>query len=172
MLALELLDGPRNLTFMTRKGTQITYGRGVVLTPAGARQARMIEDEYPGRVERKALTGRYNCHGLTFANRRGHFNLTKAEWDTIIGDDEYHQVGPDEVRVGDMIAYFEFLGVSHTGIVLKVESGANQVRQIMDLSKWGNAGEFVHEQYDCPYAKGAEIRYYREGKSDGKLAES
>jgi len=109
------------------------------------------------RGARCAPTGRYNCHGMTFAGRR------TGIWEPlvvrqILADDGYEEVRPSEVMPGDIILYFTANGdVEHSGVVLELPSFLGYP---LVCSKWGCFRELVHWAHQCPYSLES-IKYYR-----------
>ena len=114
-------------------------------------------------------SGRYNCHGLTFASRRtgippaGEPERAAQIVLEILRRDRYAKV-PDP-QVGDVVVYrasrlddlSQALDVDHTGIVCAVEELGHQV---FVWSKWGELGEFRH-RVDCSPYDGALVEYWR-----------
>lgn len=112
-------------------------------------------------VEKHSPTYCYNCHGLTFGNRRGWLN--DAEF--VLSEENYSLLSnKDDILSGDIIAYYEVRGgnkeLTHTGIV--VDNNGYLLETILDdsqdvqidvLSKWGALGEFIHSHTKNPYFK-------------------
>lgn len=115
----------------------------------------------PSCVRRVGPTTCYNCHGLTFASRRGWLN----DVELVIKSERYRQLVPsDYIYSGDIIEYVKNQRTIHTGIVLHVtphdltcESISNGTVKV--LSKWGQQGEFIHDFDKSPY--GVEVRILR-----------
>jgi len=104
---------------------------------------------------------RYNCHGLTFANRRSWISEL-SEIPKILHDDGYTQVRDEDVLPGDIVVYYSGRGrAEHSGIVVG-RDGAQGVRIPIVLSKWAWACEVIHGVGQCPYAS-PDTRYYRLG---------
>jgi len=118
-----------------------------------------LERDWGNRVHfRTSLSPVYNCHGLTFSSRR--CRITDNDFITLIlHDDEYEIISETNAEPGDIIVYYdEDGGPTHSGIV--VEQGtASRLKIPRILSKWGIAGEVLHNAPECPY--GPERRYFR-----------
>jgi hypothetical protein len=107
----------------------------------------------------------YNCHGLTFANRRTSVPQTVLP---ILEDDGFNQVSEKEARVGDIVLYVSPRGdVVHSGFVVRCDSveivaGSKSVVPVI-WSKWGKGYEMVHPVGECPYLEdeGSGTQYYR-----------
>ncbi len=111
-----------------------------------------------GALPRTGPTPRYNCHGLTFANRRTCITEDDAVA-LILSDDDYIEVPREEVMQGDVIVYYNDKGAYyHSGIVLTKPAPDNMwVPRV--CSKWGKGRELVHAGNHSPY--GFNVRYYR-----------
>ena len=112
-----------------------------------------------------APTGRYNCHGLTFAGRRTNIprpgETSRGLIDTILRQDRFAPI-PDSlsVQVGDIALWRREGDVDHTGIVVSVQTEAP--RTVFVWSMWGGLGEFVHPAQATPYDD-CQIEYWRLG---------
>ncbi len=61
----------------------------------------------------------YNCHGLTFGNRRTQVDDSYKTISGILLDDGFDQIPESEVRLGDIVVYYDGEGnAAHSGIVL------------------------------------------------------
>jgi hypothetical protein len=115
--------------------------------------------QYFGIEMRRPATGHYNCHGLVFANRRGAI-YSPEDVVHLIGDDGYRKVESNEqVRLGDLAVYYDGEQIDHTGIVIELRPvGGGGVTIPWVLSKWGPAGEYIHNIHVSPY--GSDVRYF------------
>ena len=101
-------------------------------------------------------TGQYNCHGLVFANRRARvYELKDLQF--IREDDGYREIDARDVVAGDLIVYYQGEEIVHTGIVLNPQ-WVGQIFVPSVLSKWGDAGEYIHAYNQCPY--GTNVHYW------------
>lgn len=108
---------------------------------------------FPNAKRRRAATEKYNCHGMSFANRR------TGIWSSdpipmILEDDGFRAIAASQVHVGDLVVYY-YLGALfwHTGIVVdvpKIDSPEAEKRMTV-MSKWGELGEYIHSVGDDPY---------------------
>lgn len=125
---------------------------------------QFLEREWQGQVTFKtSLTPIYNCHGMTFATRRCRITEAK-DIDLILKDDQYKEVPEDDAQPGDIIIYFDENGEpNHSGIVIECSGGiiGSKCHRFVPLilSKWGGAGEAIHNAPQCPY--GNVRRYYK-----------
>lgn len=108
---------------------------------------------YSEAIYRRRGTRKYNCHGLTFANRRT-WIANPDDIFIILKDDEYRKISLNKVVTGDIIVYYKEnrIEISHTGIVISVGT-FNDMPVPFILSKWAYCGEFIHRYTDCPYFK-------------------
>ena len=119
--------------------------------------ARDLPKAHPKAIQRTPLSPTYNCHGLTFANRRTRIENT-AEIHKIVDDDQYHEVPLPNVLPGDVAIYYAEDGdANHSGLVVDVPDTLGPII----CSKWGAAGEYVHALRDCPKMYGPVIKFYR-----------
>jgi hypothetical protein len=164
-----LLPPPEaNIVSQTRKGNNIPNEVGFVLTPLRVQQAReQIRDIYPTSrffEERKGPTGAYNCHGLTFINRRA-WIVSGDAIQMILVDDQYQSLPVEQATAGDVVIYRDRDGdIEHSGVVIYRETSGSLTAPIV-LSKWGMAGEYLHRFNNCPFGAGG-ITFWREGKND------
>ena len=116
--------------------------------------------DYPlVRALRAGPSGRYNCHGMTFASRRtGIWNAATVQ--QILIDDGYRSVPVRSVIGGDIIIYHAKSGdIEHSGVVLEPPV-PDHLNMPLVCSKWGMSGEMIHWAHYCPYETDF-IRYYR-----------
>jgi hypothetical protein len=110
-----------------------------------------------GAELRTRATGRYNCHGLTFASRRTCIE-DAAVIEKILEDDNYVPVAPEQVRPGDVVIYYDDGVISHSGIVVEVLPESKRWPKV--VSKWGpNGAEFLHWVHRSEY--GQDYKYFR-----------
>ena len=108
-------------------------------------------------------TGRYNCHGLTFASRRTNIppagDPNSLQVKDLLARDRYSlRVGTP--RPGDIVSYTSAHGeIIHTGVVVRIDVLGDS-RQIIVLSKWGGLGECEHHVNACPDAPDSKIEYW------------
>lgn len=131
-------------------------------------------EEHPSGLQlvvRKRPNSEYNCHGLTFLNRRAWLSSV-PNVDMILDDDHYDMIEPHNVIIGDIAIYYEMLPdmenktIIHTGVVvgqpeelqlslntqLSVYSTTELERKFpWVLSKWGSWGEYIHRANYGPY---------------------
>jgi hypothetical protein len=110
--------------------------------------------KYPNCVFKGTSTPLYNCHGMTFASRRtGVFEDEVIN--KIIKEDNYIPVkNEQEVMVGDIVIYYQYGGISHSGIVVQTEN-VGGVPNIKIWSKWKFFKEVIHPVGESPYSLGA-----------------
>lgn len=103
-------------------------------------------------------SGRYNCHGLTFASRRTNVPSAGMDDGPVVADilrrDGYGKI-IGQPQVGDVAVYRNEAGqIEHTGVVCRIDppqtSGGYSV--VWVWSMWGQFGEFEHKSNVSPYA--------------------
>jgi hypothetical protein len=155
---------PGSIPLTTRFGQEIPNVQDPDPPPSKAEKlVALLRKKHPFVIFRRPPSGQYNCHGLTFANRRTCILDPKAVC-TILEDDEYRTIRLREVQQGDIAVFKEGGEISHTGIVLEVIEGeppGRGLRNIRIISKWGPAGEYVHMVSDGPYSQ-ADVGYWTE----------
>jgi hypothetical protein len=105
-------------------------------------------------------SGTYNCHGMTFANRRTGI-YESSEIYKILTDDNYRQVSIDDTLPGDIALYFDESGdITHSGIVVKEIEAGGYLKIPFIISKMGMLHEVKHSAFICPYDS-RNIKYYR-----------
>lgn len=107
----------------------------------------------------------YNCGGLVFGSRR--VWIEPEEFLRILEDDGYELI-TDSPSPGDIVLYGTSLdpeGIAHVGVVhhAPVASSPQADHEILVRSKWGDAGEYVHEMRDVPeqFGQPLETRRFR-----------
>lgn len=147
---------PGSIPLYTRKGREISNVQDSDPAPTQVErvQSRSRRD-YPRAIERRPPSGQYNCHGLTFANRRTCIRDPK-DVAKVLEDDGFRGVRLSEVEPGDLVIYLDGSDISHSGIILEVVPGypeGSMLRGLKVLSKWGSAGEYIHMATEGPYAR-------------------
>lgn len=145
----------RSIKVETRQGTAIDNQQDWdELTPFYLKQVKDWENKHkpPEAIHGSFASPVYNCHGLTFASRRTCiFDIA-----CIIKDDDYCEVEPSKVRLGDIVVYYSGGDAEHSGIVIEIsKDGYKKI-----LSKWGRGKEVIHWIHVGPYEYDI-IRYYR-----------
>ena len=154
-----------SITIQTRQGNSIPYEHGYELPQVNIDKfLGAFGRKYPNPRTvslRKMPTGLYNCHGMTFFCRRGRV-IDDAAISLVLQDDGFSEVAPDKVLAGDVILYLTHDNdIDHSGIVAYVDTGMVVVPWV--LSKWGDAGEYLHRFNVCPYYEAnPRVRYMRE----------
>ena len=147
---------PGSISLCTRTGREIPNAQDPDAAPYEVERWRALHRKsFATASERRPPTGQYNCHGLTFANRRtGIYDPLDVQ--AILKDDGFRRVRLSEVQPGDIAVYHDGGEIEHTGIVLEVVEGypeGSNLRAARVLSKWGQAGEYTHMAGDAPYSK-------------------
>ena len=127
--------------------------------------------DYPNAIRQRDATCYYNCHSYAWYSTESDNcywinNPYYFHWN----NDYYIEVSTP--AVGDIICYFDDENVNkHSGIVTAVngqvsngECGNSNTVEV--LSKWGAAGLYQHNGYECPYTsydngQATTVRYYR-----------
>lgn len=151
---------PDGIPLATAKGREIPNSQAGEIAPLQVKTLENLIAKYNAEL-RCTSTVRYNCHGLTFANRR-----TGIDDDTIIPsilkDDGYVQVSPEEAMPGDVVLYWNETNgdIEHSGILVEPRNPNDPLKPARILSKWSKGPEALHNANNCPYDP-ASIRYYR-----------
>ena len=147
---------PGSIPLYTRMGREIPNAQHPDSPPFHVERLRGIfRRRFPWALERRPPTGQYNCHGMTFANRRTGIYDPKDVL-TILEDDGYRKIRLSEAEIGDVVVYLDGGEISHTGLVIEIGRGfpeGSSLRAAKVLSKWGQAGEYLHPSREGPYAK-------------------
>jgi hypothetical protein len=102
------------------------------------------------------------CHGLTFGGATepsGPFSIDGAEIPTILKD-EFERA--DAPQAGDVAAFYDKDGVSHTGIVHAVLGGAAEPGRAVTIdSKLGSKGRHTLTLEELQKKYPGEVRYFR-----------
>ncbi len=165
MVEIVDLGGPRDrasILLGTRLGTPIRNVRRRPQAPATMMAAlRLHTSEHPS-LKLRSLASEYNCMGLVFASRRTWIEIDHLPM--ILKEDEYRQIPPKEVQVGDVLVYRDDRGeVTHIGIVfdytpdVQAASFATRV-----LSQWGADGEYFHDAEDVTHWLGRPREFWTE----------
>lgn len=122
------------------------------------KQLSELKTKYFGAIFRSGPSSMYNCHGMTFANRRtGIYEVENIK--IILSDDKFIEINKKDLLAGDIALYYSDTGdIEHSGIVVDVN--ISLLVDIKILSKWGDGYEAVHSLYICPYEL-KYIKFYR-----------
>jgi len=152
---------PGYIPLATRTGRAIPNVQDPDMPPWRIEQyLRRFRKLFPRPELRRGPTGRYNCHGMTFASRRTQI-LAPDSRETIteivmniLGDDGYREIRLQEAMQGDVVVYYDGNEISHTGIIVEIESDDRVIggRAVKVMSKWGPGGEYLHYVNECPDA--------------------
>jgi hypothetical protein len=116
------------------------------------------EKEFNAKYHGEA-SGVYNCHGLTFANRRTGIYEDSAL--NLILTEEYQEIrNRKDVAVGDVAVYYENEGIMHSAVVIQVDRGL-ELNSIFVLSKSRSFKEIIHAVDNAPAEYGRIKRFYR-----------
>jgi hypothetical protein len=154
---------PGSIALCTRLGREIVNAQDLDQPPSIVQRLNSgFRTKYGLARLRRSPTGQYNCHGLTFANRRTGIH-SPEEVKKVLHDDGYRQIGWAHVEVGDLATYYDAGEIAHTGIVVRVERSGDLIRgqAVWIMSKWGQAGEYIHPAKHGPYAE-HELTFWRE----------
>ena len=124
-------------------------------------------------------TRKYNCHSYAWYSQDV---STNTYWmnDPSMFYNDYSYCEVSSPQIGDIICYFDDMGTAnvsddinlHSGIITEFvgsisnnECGDSNLVEV--VSKWGDAGLYRHNGYECPYTSyaGGEadyVRYFRE----------
>jgi hypothetical protein len=121
-------------------------------------QLSALKLKFLGAIFKSGPSSIYNCHGMTFANRRtGIYEVGIIS--KILVDDCYVEIRKEDVLPGDIVLYYSSDGdIEHSGIV--TESPKESLNIPFVVSKWGEAFEVIHSLYICPYSI-INIKFFR-----------
>ncbi len=143
----------------TSKRTGVPNDQQFDISPSDRQWEAEIPKRYHGMTQRTGISPIYNCHGLTFASRRARIT-DNAGIRAILEDDAWTEVRETkDVLPGDIVVYFAEDGdANHSGIVV-----ANEAPLYVPVicSKWGSAGEYIHNINVGPTFWGPEKKFYR-----------
>jgi len=129
------------------------------IRPGDLLAAQDYRARYPYEQHRPTSPSRkYNCHGLSFANRRTWIK-DASEIAKIVAEDDYVVVDVQDVLPGDIAVYYKDGDAEHSGIVV----GLHKVQHLnvpVILSKWGACHEVIHLVSQCPFDS-RNVTYYR-----------
>lgn len=118
----------------------------------------------------RSLTATYNCHGMVFATRRTAI-VEPGDVEMILFEDGYEKLNdPNSAERGDVIAYrlTEDAPISHTGVVINYGLDRETLdKSFLILSKWGQNGEYIHNEKVVPPTFGDFREFYSERKIQG-----
>ncbi|MBL7140446.1 MAG: hypothetical protein ISS74_06005 [Planctomycetes bacterium] len=144
---------PGSIPLYTRLRREIANAQDPDPAPhVATRLAEVHHRSFPMAAMRRPASGQYNCHGLTFANRRtGIYNPKDVE--AILSDDGYRRISAAEAQPGDIVTCHDGTEVSHTAVITRIERSEALIggQAVWLLSKWGQAGEYLHTLGEGPY---------------------
>jgi len=119
-------------------------------------------------VRQRSARATYNCHGMTFANRRTWIEKFDDEGSMdsvirmILADDDYRMIQKAEAGCGDIVVYKDHKGaITHTGIVVDHNPLTGEINM---LSQWGSDGEYFHTLRDVTPTLGHPAEFWTDRK--------
>lgn len=148
---------PDKIELSTRRGTAIDNEVGLPTDPViGDIRARVLRSTLPpGAKELFPFDSTFNCMGHVFGARRA--EVHPREFEKISLGDDYVQIPESQVRVGDIVAYFDERGPEpeHVGVIVAVSSlNQSGLPGLTVHSKFGYHGEFIHPVMSVPRSYG------------------
>ena len=144
-----------SIPLFTWMGREIANTQDPDLPPHRAEElVRKHRQDYPFACLRRGPTGQYNCHGMTFANRRTWIG-DPQDVQKFLEDDGYRQIKASDAQEGDIVVHYDVGEISHTGLVISVVQEDRIIggQAVKVLSKWAQGGEYLHAVTDRPYAE-------------------
>ena len=142
----------------TSKASSVDNWQGREISLFHLNWAKELPRQFPSSILRTKPSPFYNCHGMVFACRRTRIEKMAAI-NLILKDDNYVEIPMTNVLPGDIVIYYSEKGdPNHSGVVLEYNSS---IIVPIILSKWGNAGEWIHPLRDCPNLYGPFFKFYR-----------
>jgi hypothetical protein len=122
-------------------------------------QCQSYKAKYPNEDHRRGVASTsYNCHGMTFGNRRTGISDPQVIR-LILNEDDYVKIDRADLLIGDTVIYVDDQGdIVHSGVVVEVPQIGARV-----LSKWGDCHEVIHQIGNCPYPNTVK-EFYRVSK--------
>lgn len=118
---------------------------------------RLIEENYPNALRMRNATGMYNCHSYAWYN----MSTTNDIWiprPLAFKTDGYTTNFPWEY--GDLLVYSDGENDVHSAVVFMLGNGT--VNSTTVISKWAQAGLYIHIVNDCPfYESGYTVTAYQ-----------
>lgn len=112
----------------------------------------------------RSITAIYNCIGMIFGIRRTWIDPQHLE--TILPEDEYYKLsGVRDAEVGDIVLYRqeESTEITHIALIVKKDVKLSPASfDVKVMSKWGWAGEYVHQIDDVPPQFGEPSEFWSE----------
>lgn len=102
----------------------------------------------------------YNCVGMIFSSRRAWIEIDELE--QILADDFYRKISMAQLDAGDIVIYTRNGTRTHIGLIIFIEREANEIRNIVVLSKWGADGEIEHDLQIVPKGYGFPTEFWSE----------
>ena len=154
-----ILNRRDSIVVQTSKGNDILNSRDEVNdSPFFKHSIESLKQKFSNLTFKSEPSSTYNCHGMTFANRRTNI-FEISEIGKILNDDRYIHVNLKEVLPGDIALYYSEDGdIEHSAIV--IQKPDNDLNVAFVISKWGSLHEVIHPIYICPYDT-SNIRYFR-----------
>ena len=148
-----------SIAVQTRRGNDVENHQGVSISRNDLAAVESLKRRYPSAKVRSSPSPVYNCHGLTLASRRTRIPES-GEIPRILTEDNYIEVGAEDVLAGDIVTYVRDGDPRHSGIVVELRKLGSSSIPIV-VSKWGPGFEAVHPLRECPYTRDTAIMYYR-----------
>ena len=153
----------RQIIVQTYEGAAVSNSIDIDPTPGMIGYARANYPMLLANVKQVGPpSGRYNCHGLVFGNRRT--NIPAAGEDSrgllqrLLQEDHFISVDAADVTEGDIVLWWKGDDAYHSAIVSHVQQAP--FRAVLTWSMWGGLGEFVHPIAQTPYGD-CRIDYWR-----------
>jgi len=119
-------------------------------------------DEHPD-ARLRSSTATYNCYGMVFASRRTWVDVEYIG--KILKYDSYKRIDETEIELGDIVVYRdeERDEITHVGIIAdKMLIYKEGKWDLWIMSKWGEAGEYIHRIDDVPDTYGNLYEFWSE----------
>ena len=141
----------------------------------------VYDTNFPAAIRLSSATAYFNCHSYAWHSREIETNQYWINDPTLFYEDNSY-CSVSNPQIGDIISYYYIssqgeLIITHSGVVTSIIDGeSNSLCGNSDLvmvtSKWGMAGLYNHNGYECPYTLfkpnfinsseiATTVRYYR-----------
>lgn len=135
----------------------------------------ITEQLFPDSEQIGHPTREYNCHGLTFDQRKSWIDTVEdplsvnREIEKILHENGYQSQGKrskEKAKIDNIIVYRTRAEaeIIHTGIAIEIDKNG-KVKKVQ--SKWGDKGEYKHHPDVSPYGDNWEIYRRKAYEEDG-----
>lgn len=158
---------PRTYKLYTRANNFIENERPPEKTIDRLQEGHRLATSGRNSVTLRSLTALYNCMGLVFATRRTWISCDEHTIERFREDDDLRELsgGLAAAWQGDIVVYYRDGCPMHIGVIARIKKNLLGSFDVLVLSKWGDAGEYLHNIDDVPDAYGRDKRILSDRKN-------